>query len=370
MKPFFYPVLAVACISAFAQEPAPKPADAAKTAEAPKLPEAFLKAKTAAERGDFATAVKILTEEAEKGNVDAMAAVADFYLMGRGVPASAENAAKWLSKGADAGHAQSQTTLATLLYNGAQGVKKDEERAKFLLHTAAESGFAPAQYQAGVLAEAAVDTKSREPNWKECREWFEKAAGQGHAEALLAMVRFYDRGLGAPENPEKGTESCIAAAKGGSVVAMNEMGVRYQRGTGIRADGVAAIGWFTLATQYGLPAAAINLGNCYETGNGVRQDFVRAGEQYAAAAKAGNAVAQLMIARLFEEGKGTPKNLTYAFVNYTRAAAGGIEGAAKKRDELKAKLSAAELKEAEGILAAKPGKPGDEPKKDAPKKKK
>ena len=126
----------------------------------------------------------------------------------------------------------------------------------------------------------------------------------------------------------------------------------------------------TLATQNGLQSAFINLGNCYEVGNGVRIDFVRAGENYAAAAKSGSAVAQMMIARLFEEGKGTPKNAAYAYVNYTRAAAGGIEEAGKKRDELKPKLSSAQLKEAEGILAAPPVKAGEEGKKDAAKKKK
>ena len=77
-------------------------------------------------------------------------------------------------------------------------------------------------------------------------------------------------------------------------------------------------------------------------------------------------MAQALIARLFEEGKGTEKNLAYAYVNYKRAADGGIADAARKRDEIKAKLTPAELKEAEKILAAKP----EEPKKEDPKKKK
>ena len=133
-----------------------------------------------------------------------------------------------------------------------------------------------------------------------------------------------------------------------------------------RADGVAAIGWLTLATQHGLPAALINLGNCYEVGNGVLIDLNRAGEYYGAAAKAGSPVAQMIIGRLFEEGKGTAKNPAFAYVNYTRAADGGIQEAAKKRDEIKATLTPAQLKEAETILA---GKAGGEAKPEAPKKK-
>jgi uncharacterized protein len=365
LKPILYPVLIALSSFAFAQEPVAKPP------EPPKLPEAFVKAKTAADKGDFPTAFKILVAEAEKGNAEAMTAVAELYLAGRGVAASAENAAQWLTKAADAGHPPAQTTLAALLFNGVEGVKKDEERARFILQQAAESGYAPAQFQAGALAEAAVDTKSRDPEWKESRDWYEKAASQGNPDALLAMARYYDRGLGGPVEAEKATEACLAAAKAGSIVAMNEMGVRYQRGTGIRVDNVAAIGWFTLASQNGLPAAFINLGNCYELGNGVRMDLVRAGENYAAAAKMGNPIAQMMIARFFEEGKGTAMNLAFAYVNYTRAAAGGVAEAAKKRDELKGKLTGAELKEAEGLLSNAAMKKGDsDGKKETPKKKK
>ena len=359
-----FPVILATSTIAFAQAPAEKPA--AKPAEQPKPPEAFIKAKEAADKGDFASAVKFLTVEADKGNFEAMSALAEFHIAGRGVPQSAENAVKWLTKAADGGHLPSQASLAGVLYRGAPGVKKDEERARFLLTQAAEAGYAPAQYQAGAIAEAAVDTKSREPNWKESRDWYEKAAAQNNPDALLAMVRYYDQGLAGPPNPQKGTEACLAAAKAGSTIAMNEMAVRYQRGTGIAQDNVAAIGWFTLATQNGVISAFINLGNCYENGNGVRVDLARAGEYYAAAAKMGNPVAQTLIGRLFEEGKGTPKNLAYAYVNYSRAAAGGVADAAKKRDEIKPKLTPAELKEAEKILTAKP----EEPKKEDPKKKK
>lgn len=382
---FIFPVLAITSLCSVAQNPAAAPARqqpgatapaGAEKLAAPKLPEAFLKAREAAEKGDMAAAVKILTGEAEKGNVEAMTAVAEFYVAGRGVEQSAETGVKWLTKAADAGHPPAQTTLAMLFFNGAQGVKKDEERARFLLQQAAEAGYAPAQFQSGAIAEAAVDTKVREPNWKDSRFWYEKAAAQGNPDALLAMVRYHDQGLGGPSDAAKATESCLAAAKAGNVVAMNEMGVRYQRGTGIRADNVAAIGWFTVATQYGLATAFINLGNCYETGNGVRQDFSRAGEYYAAAAKGGNPVAQMLIGRFFEEGLGTPVNPAYAYVNYTRAAAGGLQDAAKKRDEIKAKLTPAQLKEAEDILSGAAAKaaatsganPADAGKKTDPKK--
>jgi len=111
------------------------------------------------------------------------------------------------------------------------------------------------------------------------------------------------------------------------------------------------VGWFTLATQYGLPAALVNLGNCYEVGKGVLQDFDKAGVYYAAGAKKRFGPAQFLLAQLFEQGKGTKQNLLYAYVNYSAAAANGVDSATKKRDELKAKLSPEQLQEATKLLA-------------------
>ena len=59
---------------------------------------------------------------------------------------------------------------------------------------------------------------------------------------------------------------------------------------------------------------------------------------------------QFCLARLFEEGHGTKQNLAFAYVNYFRAAAGGVTAAVEKRDAIKAKLSADEMKEAEKLL--------------------
>ena len=85
LKCIFYPVVTLAVSAcAFAQVPAAPPAEAPKAAAAPLLLEAFTKAKEASDKGDFATALKILTAEAEKGNLDAVSAVAEFILRGVG----------------------------------------------------------------------------------------------------------------------------------------------------------------------------------------------------------------------------------------------------------------------------------------------
>lgn len=346
---------APASLHAQAPKPAATPAPATtKPAAAPKpaLPEALQKALEAMQKGDAAGAQKILRAEAGKGNAEAANALGELLLAGRGEKPQFAEAVKFFQQAADASLPAGMLNLASVLASGAEGVPKDEEKARFLLRAAAEGGLALAQVQLGALTESTASRSEDKAGMAEARSWYEKAAAQENADALLAMMRFTDAGLaGLTADVKKATEYCMRAAKAGSALAMNEMAVRYQKGMGIQADPIAAIGWFSLGAQFGLPVALTNLGNCYETGNGARQDLEKAGTHYAAAAKQGYAPAQFLLAQMFESGRGTKVNLTNAYVLYTRAAAAKVPEAEAKRDAVKAKLSPAELAEAAKLLA-------------------
>lgn len=330
------------------KEPAKAPA---KEPAKPAQPEAFTKAAEAARKGDFAGARKLLEAEAEKGNGEALNAVGELAIAGRDGKSDPAAAAKYFQRAVDAGYLAAHVNLGRLYMTGPEGVKKDEERAKFHIRQAAEAGVPQGQTMLARLLEAAVDLSSREPNWKEPREWLEKAVAQGDAEATLLFIPYLDEGRGGPRDPVKATELCFAAAKAGSVVAMNEIGVRYQKGIGIRQDNVAAVGWFSLASQQGLPVAMVNLGSCYERGDGTVTDMNRAGTYYSAAAKLNHPVAQMLLGNLFEEGKGTELNLTFAYVNYHRAAAQGLTAAEAKRDAVAKRLTPKQKNDAEKLLA-------------------
>ena len=328
--------------STFAAPPAATPAA---------TPAPLQKAREALEKNDAEGAVKLLRAEAEKGNAEAANALGELQIAGRGIKAAPVEAMKWFQKAADAGNNAGQFNLARLLFLGADGVPKDEEKGRFLLRTSAEAGYAPAQAQLGTAIESAAARTEDKAQTVEAREWYEKAAAQNQPDALLALARFYDGGIAGLEiSPQKGFDLTFRAAKAGSVVAMNEMGVRYQKGAGVRQDNVAAIGWFTLGAQHGLPAALVNLGNCYENGNGVRQDFDQAGRHYSAAAKQNFGPAEFLLGEMIEQGKGTEVNLAHAYVLYTRAGAQKNEEAAKRAGAIKAKLTPAQLEEAAKLL--------------------
>lgn len=321
--------------------------------EEPKVPAGLKSAMEAANKGDWEEAVKQLKSEAEKGSGDAMNALGEFAFIGRGMKASAVEAQRWFQKGAEANNGRAQLNLARLLLSGGEGVTKDEEKADFLLRQAAEAGLADAQFVLGEKLERKLvgDGKGPSPDLTEPRKWYEKAAKERHSDALLAMARFADGGLGGvTKSLEKGAEYTYQAAQAGNVVAMNEMGVRYQKGLGMKMENVAAIGWFLSAAELGLPAALVNLGNCYEVGNGVPKNLDKAGANYAAAARQNYSPAQFLLARMFAEGLGTQKNLVFAYVNYLRAAKGGIKDAQERADALKKQLTPEQLKEADGLM--------------------
>jgi TPR repeat protein len=320
---------------------------------APKLAPTLKAAADAAAKGDFAAAADLLKKEADGGNADAAIGYADFLLHGRGLKADAAAAMEWLEK---AGTPAAQFLMAQILFAGAPGVPKDEDRARFLLNAAAEAGNAGALARLGVLAEQeahkADAASDRSRLFTEARGYYEKAAAQNQPDALYALARFTDEGLGGLEkDAQKATEGFLKAARAGSLAAANEMGVRYCAGSGIQPDRPAGLGWFLVAAEAGMPAAMANLGRCYETGDTVPRNYDQAGFWYARAAKAGFPQAQFLLGGLFEKGLGTEKNLTFAYVNYSRASAAGIPGAAEARDALKPRLSNKEITEAEKLLS-------------------
>ena len=59
----------------------------------------------------------------------------------------------------------------------------------------------------------------------------------------------------------------------GNAGAQYNLGLYYERGTGVAIDMPKAIKWYTLAADAGLVEAQVNLGACYDKGNGVAAQF-------------------------------------------------------------------------------------------------
>ncbi len=180
-----------------------------------------------------------------------------------------------------------------------------------------------------------------------------------------------------------------AAATAGDVNAEFEMGVRLIEGRGVAKDPRAAAQWFEQAAARDLPIAEYRLGALYEKGVGVARDSQLAMSWYAKAANAGNARAmhnlavmnaeaasggkpdyaeaaqwfrkaaqlgvrdsQFNLGILYARGMGVPQDLAQSWVWFSLAAQQGDVDAAKKRDEVAAKMDAQALVAAAKALAA------------------
>lgn len=175
------------------------------------------------------------------------------------------------------------------------------------LQAAAESGNIRAQF---ALATHYAEVSR---NLAAAARWYQKAAAQGFAPAEFRLGFLYQNGLGVPRDLEQAGAWYLKAAKQGNISAMHYLAIVAAEGT---PDYTTAAEWFRKAADYGVINSQYNLALLLAAGRGVRQ------------------------------------NLTSAYTWFAIAAAEGDDVAAKKRDELAARLDARQLAAAKSAAAS------------------
>jgi len=104
----------------------------------------------AGQRGDYATALRLLKPLAEQGDARAQNLLGFMYADGKGVPQDDAEAMKWYRKAAEQGHTIAQLNLG-IMYDAGLGVTQDNAEAMKWIRKAAEQGFAAAQVYLGQL---------------------------------------------------------------------------------------------------------------------------------------------------------------------------------------------------------------------------
>ena len=102
----------------------------------------------AANRRDYATALRLLRPLAEQGNPQAQGLLGLMYEIGKVVPQDYTAAALWYREAAEHGDRQAQHNLAVMYANG-RGVPHDEAESQRWYRKAAEQGDASAQSLVG-----------------------------------------------------------------------------------------------------------------------------------------------------------------------------------------------------------------------------
>ena len=172
------------------------------------------------------------------------------------------------------------------------------------LRQAAAAGDVIAMYE---LASRSADGRGVARDVKAAAALFEKAAEKGSAPAQYRIGNMYERGVGVSRDIEAARNWYRRAAEAGNVRAMHNLAVLSADGSAARRDYAAAIQWFTKAAEHGVRDSQFNLAVLYARGLGTGQDLSRSYHWLAVAAGSGD------------------------------------DDAAKKRDEVGGRLSAADL---------------------------
>ena len=188
-----------------------------------------------------------------------------------------------------------------------------------MLRDLAVAGDPSAQYE---LAARLFDGRGVQRDMHQASQWFERAASQDFAPAQYRIGVCYEKGNGVERDPALARAWYEKAAQAGNVRAMHNLAVMLAEGSGVKPDYAEAATWFRKAAQYGVKDSQYNL------------------------------------AILYARGMGVPLDLNQSWLWFSLAAQQGDADAAKKRDEVTAKLDANALSADQAALAAfKPRQP-------------
>ena len=260
-----------------------------------------------------------LKTKAEAGDAEAQLIVGSMLANGEGVPKNFEEAAKWFRKSADQNNAEAQFALSLMHVNG-DGVKQDFVEAVNWARKAAEQGHPLAQVNLAIAYRGGTGVAT---NQAEAAKWFKKAAEQGVTDAQFNLGIMYWMGEGVPKNTTNAFRWLNLAAEQG-----NEMALRARTALTnliateekLEASNEALFGKIVEAAESGDAEAQNTLGYAYLTGEGLPVDYTIASNWLAKAASQRHLEASIHLASMHANGLGMPKNLISAWIILTRAA--------------------------------------------------
>jgi TPR repeat protein len=218
------------------------------------------------QRGYFLTAFAEATRRVDQiGDMHAMTLLGELYSNGIGVPLDEAKAAKWYRLAADRGDRDAMFALAIFNISRRGGLHDRAEAAR-LLASAAKLGHAAAAYDLGLLY---LEGQQLPQDFGHAAELFKVAAQQGNAEAQYALATLYKDGKGVEKNPVEAARLLGAAALAENLDAEVEYAIALFNGTGLPGrDKVKAVALLRKAALRGSPIAQNRLAWLLSVGDG------------------------------------------------------------------------------------------------------
>ena len=169
----------------------------------------------------------------------------------------------------------------------------------------AQAGDRDYQYGVGSLYASGLGV---EKDSSAAFRWFERAAAQGHVQAISAVGSAYATGEGVEVDYRAARKYLLMAERKNYARAAERLGYLYQHGLGVRCNYAIAVNKYKAAATKGNSDAMVALGTMLETGNGVVADLGKAIDWYRSAVANGSAVAQRKMAGFLFAGKGVERD--------------------------------------------------------------
>ncbi len=293
-------------------------AAAAKPAQAAPQPAAAGGQRTVSAQEAFA----LVSQEAGKGQAEAMQALASMYDQGLGTARNHTKALEWYQKAA-AANLPAAVYQIGLAYEIGRGVTASRDKAMEYFQKAVTLKVPEASYKLASMAMAGVPPK---PNEKQALEEL-KAAGLNNAKAMEALGNFYENGVGLAPNFTQAFNWYQKAADAGLAEAYFRVGTCYEVGLGTPVDPQKAVANFQKASDMKMAGAAYKLAGMYMAGSFVKADTKKALDYMVIAANNGHGAAANELGVVHLQGMlDQPVNIDEALKMFNRSAdLGNIE---------------------------------------------
>ena len=180
-------------------------------------------------------------------------------------------------------------------------------KALDIFYVLAKEGDPKAQFNVGLIY---ANGKGVNKDTYQAMEWYKKAAEQDNTAAQYNLAKLIGQ---RPDGKDPRAQKMIVywlqkAAEGGQREAMNDLGMRYLKGEGVKQNKVKAFELFKKAARLGDAAAQINVALMYAWEEGIPNDKIKAYKNLKQALRQGKSEASPYLERLCKESSWACEN--------------------------------------------------------------
>jgi localization factor PodJL len=154
-----------------------------------------------------------------------------------------------------------------------------------VLRTAVLASNPAAEYELGVRYAEGRNVPQNSP---EAAVWLQRSADSGFAPAQFRLASLYEKGEGLKKDVQAARRLYLDAAQKGHAKAMHNLAVLYAEGIDGKPDYKSAVEWFRRAASYGVADSQYNLAILYARGIGVQANLAESYRWFALAAAKGD----------------------------------------------------------------------------------